>query len=69
MRAVRSVVIVEAFPGSQLLPEIDVVAIGEGAADEVACFAGSRPSFARLAQSARREAARACEPGLVLQIR
>ena len=37
------------------------------AADAVACFAGSRPSFARLAQSARREAARACEPGLVLQ--
>jgi hypothetical protein len=29
--------------------------------------AGSRPSFARLAQSARREAARAGEPGLVLQ--
>ena len=29
--------------------------------------AGSRPSFARLAHSARREAARACEPGLVLQ--
>jgi hypothetical protein len=29
--------------------------------------AGSRPSFARLAQSARREAARASEPGLVLQ--
>ncbi len=29
--------------------------------------AGSRPSFARLAQSARREAARAREPGLVLQ--
>ena len=25
----RSIVIVEAFPGSQLLPEIDVVAIGE----------------------------------------
>jgi hypothetical protein len=38
------------------------------AADTVACFAGSRPSFARLAQSARREAARASEPGLVLQI-
>jgi hypothetical protein len=37
------------------------------AADAVACFAGSRPSFARLAQSARREAARAREPGLVLQ--
>jgi len=30
--------------------------------------AGSRASFARLAQSARREAARASEPGLVLQI-
>ena len=27
--AVRSIVIVEAFPGSQLLPEIDVVAIGK----------------------------------------
>jgi hypothetical protein len=39
------------------------------AADTVACFAGSRPSFARLAQSARREAARALEPGLVLQIK
>ena len=31
--------------------------------------AGSRPSFARLAQSARRDAARASEPGLVLQIK
>jgi hypothetical protein len=30
--------------------------------------AGSRSSFAWLAQSARREAARAREPGLVLQI-
>jgi hypothetical protein len=37
------------------------------AADAVACFAGSRPSFARLAHRARREAARAREPGLVLQ--
>ena len=37
------------------------------AADTVACFAGSRPSFARLAQGARREAARARESGLVLQ--
>jgi hypothetical protein len=26
---VRSIVIVEAFPGSQLLPEIDVTSIGE----------------------------------------
>jgi hypothetical protein len=56
VRAVRSIVIVEAFPGSQLLPEIDVVAIGEQLAGRESCASADAADSNRLAAiSARRK--------------